>query len=42
MPSLSSLIPAQLEMNPPDIRIEWVARIVSELMGDSAILGKAT
>jgi hypothetical protein len=42
MPSLSSSIPVQLEMNPPDVRIEWVALIVLELTGDSAILGNAT
>ncbi len=27
MPSLSSLVPVQLEMNRPDVRIEWVALI---------------
>ena len=39
MPSLSSSIPVQLEMNRPDVRIEWMARIDSDVLGPSAILG---
>jgi hypothetical protein len=40
MPTLSSAIPVQLEMNRPDVRIEWVALIVSELLGYPAAPGK--
>jgi hypothetical protein len=39
MPSLSSLIPVQLEMNRPDVRIEWVAQMAPEVMGCSTDLG---
>jgi hypothetical protein len=39
MPSLSSLIPAQLEVNQPDVRIEWVALIESHLLGTPVSLG---
>jgi hypothetical protein len=42
MPSLSSLIPVQLEMNRQDVRIESVALIKPELLGSSATLGKLT
>jgi hypothetical protein len=42
MPSLSSVIPVQLEMNRQDVRIESVALIKPELLGQSATLGRLT
>ena len=36
MPCLSTLIPVQLEVNRPDVRIEWVALSHAALMGDPA------
>jgi hypothetical protein len=39
MPSLSSSIPVQLEVNPPDVRIKWVTLIDSVSLEMTANLG---